>query len=256
MKKNLFLRSALWMLVLTVLASSLFLGGSTFAKYTSGATGTKNAPAAKFSVMVGKSSGTAVDIVKQTLTLNLFDTITEWGGTVGTPGTLQNNNAADAEVLQVAGVNTVIAPGTNGEVPIYVKNESDVAVQVKVTATIGDVLYDGGTTVPTNTCGFATVADIKDYVASRILISNANPSSTLSSGVDLAYKNGGTDSINPAVEIIQWEWSIGTGNDHTAWHADPTAIIAPDNLKDSWIGANADKLTIPFTLTLSAVQID
>lgn len=108
--------------MVTLLA--LFLVASTYAKYTSTATGSDVAKVAKWSFKVGGQ-----DITKSTeIEFNLFDTITN--------GDADENKEATVEAgvkKAVEGEDPLIAPGTGGAFEMEVENASEVAAEYKVT---------------------------------------------------------------------------------------------------------------------------
>lgn len=114
MKKNRTMRVAVLMLALT-LVTCCFVG-STFAKYTSTASGTDSVTVADWEINVGPT-GNTVDITgEDTITFALFDTI--------------NDTKDDADETDVR--DDMIAPGTKGSFSFNIANASDVNAQYKV----------------------------------------------------------------------------------------------------------------------------
>ncbi|MBQ2994722.1 MAG: hypothetical protein IJB37_07320 [Peptococcaceae bacterium] len=103
MKKSKTMRAASFLLVLTLMTSCFV--GSTFAKYTSTASGTATATVAKWSIKVGDTDIVATD----TVTFDLFATVNDTDGS-------DEGDVLDGKV----------APGTQGSFTIELKNESEV----------------------------------------------------------------------------------------------------------------------------------
>lgn len=111
MKKNRTMRIATLMLALTLITCCFV--GSTFAKYTSTATGTDTVKVAKWSVAVG-DNGEIATTGPKTFTFNLFDTVS------------LDDNGTDVK----AGL---IAPGTKGSFSFDIVNNSEVTAEYGVT---------------------------------------------------------------------------------------------------------------------------
>ncbi|MDD6807877.1 MAG: hypothetical protein PUD72_05465 [Oscillospiraceae bacterium] len=137
MKKNIAMRVASLILMCTIV-SSCFVG-STFAKYTSSASGSSNATVAKWDVKV---NGTNVNSVNPA-TFNLFDKSTVYqlaGIDTGTNASGWTKND-DANVKDGSD-RAIVAPGTWGVVSFQVTNNSDVK------ATYAVVISALSTTLP------------------------------------------------------------------------------------------------------------
>lgn len=113
MKKSKTMRAASFLLVLTLMTSCFV--GSTFAKYTSTASGTATATVAKWSFEVNSTN--IAQTVAQTVTFNLFDTINDTG-----------NTATEGDVAT-----GLIAPGTAGSFELALKNTSEVTADYEIT---------------------------------------------------------------------------------------------------------------------------
>lgn len=115
MKKNIAMRVASLVLMCTIVTSCFV--SSTFAKYTSSASGSDTVTVAKWAVKAG-AEGSELDISgsNQTLTFDLFDTIND-----------TNGGADETDV-----VDGKIAPGTKGSFALSVKNESEVNAEYTI----------------------------------------------------------------------------------------------------------------------------
>ena len=124
MKKNKMMRIASVLLVAVLLSTCAISG--TFAKYTSTASGTDTARVAKWSVTV---EGTEIAINPQvnTLSINLFDTVTD---DATTDGTTDDTNVANGSG------EVIIAPGTGGKFVLDLANLSEVAAKYSVSWTV------------------------------------------------------------------------------------------------------------------------
>ena len=123
-------------LAVTMMFTMCFVG-STFAKYTSSATGSDSSTVAKWSFTVGETDIAA----SNEFTFNLFDTI-------------KDSNGTDNETDMSSNNGTIIAPGTQGSFALVLTNESQVnatyAIDYTVTKTDNKIpvkfSVDGGTT--------------------------------------------------------------------------------------------------------------
>ena len=113
MKKNMIMRFASLLLVVTLLSTCAISG--TFAKYTSGKSAFDTATVAKWSFKVG-----GADIASNSFSFNLFDTINDTG-----------NSVAETDVAL-----GMIAPGTAGSFALELKNESEVTAQYAIDYTV------------------------------------------------------------------------------------------------------------------------
>ena len=189
MKKNRTMRVAVLMLALTLLTCCFV--GSTFAKYTSTASGTASVTVANWEINVGPD-GDTVDITgADSITFALFNTIND---------TKDHNDEADVK-------DNMIAPGTEGSFTFKIENASDVNAQYKVDFFV--YTMDGGNkvaaTFPTNFVfttknGGATVTN--------------DPVNSLTDIEFTAINMGGTASVQ-----IDWAWAFET----TDGDADDTA---------------------------------
>jgi len=132
MKKNVIFRIAAIVLMCTLVTACF--ASSTFAKYTSKATGSGELTVAHWQIVAGKDSASAVEISGNP------------SASFDIAGTIIDDNAADAQPSDK------ICPGTHGSFTIYLKNESDVKADYTITlddtglADLKDVVtftYDG-----------------------------------------------------------------------------------------------------------------
>ena len=119
MEKNKTMKMILITLLIAMIA--LILVSSTYAKYTSSASGSATARVAKWSFNVGKNN----DIVTtNTFTFNLFDTINDTNGT-----------DKETDVVS-ANADKVIAPGTSGSFDLVLENKSETSAKYGITYTV------------------------------------------------------------------------------------------------------------------------
>ena len=111
MTKNRSIKIAVLVLALALITSCFV--GTTFAKYTSTATGTASVEIAKWAVKVG---GTNLATYTNDVPFNLFDTIND---------TKDSNDEEDVR-------DDMIAPGTKGAFSFTVENDSDVVATISV----------------------------------------------------------------------------------------------------------------------------
>ena len=112
MKKNRMMRLASILLVCVLLTTSVISG--TFAKYTSQATASDSARAAKWDIQLNGKS------ITENFTFNLFETIKDSNG---------------GEEKDVAG-EKLIAPGTSGSFDIKLQNKSEVTAEYLIDYTV------------------------------------------------------------------------------------------------------------------------
>lgn len=125
MKKNIAMRVASLVLMCTIVTSCFV--SSTFAKYTSSASGSDTVTVAKWAFKVGDD-----DITKtNTVSFDLFSTITEVGG------------GAETDVNKDSDGNLMLAPGTQGGFSFTLENTSDVTAEYAITFNV-----EGGDDIP------------------------------------------------------------------------------------------------------------
>ncbi len=177
-------RSIITVLAVLCIITSCFVG-STFAKYTSTASGSATATVATWNITAqGNNDDDEVDLTVDSAEVAF--TLVEAASTV----TDTLNDLEDEDVNE-----GVIAPGTKGSFDLVVNNTSD------VTATYTIVLTPVTTGAPvTFTCTDADVVVTTDASSGVITMVAATPLAKLT----------GTAEIT-----INWEWAIGTaGSDN------------------------------------------
>ena len=127
MKKSKTMRAASFLLVLTLMTSCFV--GSTFAKYTSTASGTATATVAKWSIKVGDTDIVATD----TVTFDLFATVNDTDGS-------DEGDVLDGKV----------APGTQGSFTIELKNESEVTANYVIALSVCGTLSSQSQLLPSD----------------------------------------------------------------------------------------------------------
>lgn len=131
MKKNRTMRVAVLMLALTLLTCCFV--GSTFAKYTSEATGTAAATVAKWDITV---NGEDITVAGDTaFTFDILDTVANSDATATTD---------DGHV-----VDELLAPGTYGTFALVVNNDSEVYAEYDIVFSVAYThMPDGVTVIP------------------------------------------------------------------------------------------------------------
>lgn len=194
MKTNTMMRVASVLLVAVLLSTCAISG--TFAKYTSTASGSDSARVAKWDFKV---SGTTVN--SNTFTFDLFKTVNDTDGSAET-----DINPADG---------SIIAPGTQGEFALVLKNDSEVTAQYAIDYTVTNT---ANIPVKFSVDGQNWDADLADVVAAET--------------TKLAAKTG-TTTIT-----IQWKWAIDG-----------------DNAADTALGLNGTaQLTVEARVTVEQVD--
>lgn len=172
MKKNRTMRVAVLMLALT-LVTCCFVG-STFAKYTSTASGTDSVTVAKWDIQMENTEGTDVNIgvtTNNTVKFDLFNTIKDYDTT-----------SAEADVK--AGT---IAPGTGGSFTLSVANKSEVNAKYGVTFNV------------TNAANIPLEFKVNDGEWGNTLAAVEN--------VAIAMETGTSDVV------VSWRWAFERGAD-------------------------------------------
>lgn len=156
MKRNLFLRISVLLFVAVTATSGVYVGSGTFAKYTASAQGTAQARVALFKVAVKRNADTTSKIMTTESdlgTINLYRTLlesydlAEGENQNGKPNTTQspkspaNGTPNDVLPSKVTADTTdpIIAPGTAGYFDLYVENQSEVSVVIKLKAEEGSL---------------------------------------------------------------------------------------------------------------------
>lgn len=189
MTKNRSMKIAVLVLALALLTSCFV--GSTFAKYTSSASGSDSATVAKWSISV---EGTEIAVVgdPQTITFDLFNTINEEDTT-----SEEENVAAEK-----------IAPGTGGSFTLDIVNNSEVDATYTVTfnVTNAGVDHDNNPETPNIT------------VPLEFKVGAGEWKSTLDnvSATDIAMKNA-ENTDDEASVVVSWRWAYdGNATNDTA----------------------------------------
>lgn len=177
MTKNRSMRIAVLVLALALITCCFV--GTTFAKYTSLATGTASVTIAKWDVQVG---GVGLHTYTNNVPFTLFDTI-------------KDTNPADTEGGDDDVFEGRIAPGTKGEFALSVQNNSEVnaTISVVITADPGNANVPIAWTLNGNACD-----DFDDL--------NADIATALASA-------GGMKAAAPTNLTIGWSWAYDAGVD-------------------------------------------
>ena len=217
MKKNRTMRVAVLMLALTLLTCCFV--GSTFAKYTSEATGTAVATVAKWDIEV---NDTDITVVGDTaFTFDILDTVANSDTTATTD---------DAHV-----VDDLLAPGTFGSFVLEVNNLSEVFAEYTIAFTAAYTnMPDGVDVIPVQ---FRKAGE-----------TTWNDSIAACNVTEDEIANGAEETVT-----IEWRWAFDADIDDTA-HAeqndlDDTALgVAAAN------GTNRPTLTITADITVTQVD--
>ena len=245
-KKKTWLGQAVGVLLVLVLATSCFVGG-TFAKYTTSGNGSDSARVAKFGVNVTADSG---KMFSTTYAKDADDSFTVSGNTV---------------VSQNA--DKLVAPGTKGQMAnfnITGKPEVAVRVQFKVDEfklenwTIDDagtvycpiLINVNGTKIRLNPAGH-TAADLAAFEDEVKRVINGIKYD-YAPGTDIAQERAKTDNNGNKYNLnISWEWPFESGSDQ--------ATKVQYDAKDTKLGdaaANGNPGKISLTITATVTQID
>jgi len=135
MKKNLFLRIALLMLVATFAMSGVFIGSSTSAKYATTAEVSAEIQVAKFDIKVNDSGNIADQGLYPTGYTHSSGVFAIWEADFSA---LENTTVSGGTAYHV--LDNRMAPGTGGRGTLRVKNDSDVTVEVSLKAGGSDTL--------------------------------------------------------------------------------------------------------------------
>ena len=219
MKKNTMMRIAAVVLMCTLVTACF--ASSTFAKYTSEATGTGVATVAKWDVDINGEKITGTDPV----TFDLFKTV------------LDTKNDAEEENVEKSTTpgTVIIAPGTKGSFDLKVKNNS----QVDATYSILLKNTDGKTSDATIPVTFkvtkgstTTTCTLAELLAGKKLVDNET------------LRMNNVD--NEQTITVEWEWAFESG-------ADAAAIKAND-ASDTAHGITPTSIYL--TAVLDVTQVD
>lgn len=188
MKRNIFLRVALFLLIGVWASGSLLTG--TWAKYTASATVSASARVAKFSVKVNsKEIADAADVMTINVPVSLVDTVLAQPDKLGS-GVWDSANGGNHSTTMIDKVDgSIIAPGTGGRIKVVFENYSEVAVRFS---------FDTATCTATGTG------------TPQLMIATTNPSAatgaTSNPGCEIQFSRptgtGGTNSLTPT--LGQW----------------------------------------------------
>lgn len=185
MKKNTIMRIAAVVLMCTLVTACF--ASSTFAKYTSQATGTDTARVAKWEILETTDANNKVTLTTktpQTLTFNLFDTI------------LDSDGSDESDVAKVTG-SKIIAPGTTGKFDFTLTNKSEVTAKYKIVLKLAE----------------ATSIPIEVKIGGNWVKLTTNEVALTTDYVNLEM--GATDVKTDAIEW-RWVYENGTGDTLTA----------------------------------------
>ena len=200
MKKNKMMRIASVLLVAVLLSTCVISG--TFAKYTSVSTGTDTARVAKWDFTVGST-----DITKNnTFTFDLFNT-----------AYTEENVDKDG-----SGTEVVIAPGTQGNASVVLKNNSE----VNATYAVDFSATENGVPLQWSVDGTTWKNDISDLDISETAIA----------------MNGGEATI-----AIYWKWAFETD-----------AVVGADQSddKDTALGTADTLAVVTFSAKVTVTQVN
>ena len=180
MTKNRSMRIAVLVLALALITCCFV--GTTFAKYTSKATGSSVGTVAKWAVSV---NGTNIAVTPDaTLTFNLFDTV----------------NEADTTTAEEDVADDVIAPGTGGSVSFSLVNNSEVNATYTITfaetANASSIPIEYATNIAEGTANWTddpTTLTLTPAVGDKLEMNETQTSGT-----------------------IYWRWAFGDGSTDTA----------------------------------------
>lgn len=170
MKKNRTMRIAVLMLALSLLTCCFV--GSTFAKYTSSATGSDTVTVAKWDIQMLDDEGNSVNIgvaTENTIQFDLFNTIKDYDTTTAEPDVKAGK----------------IAPGTGGSFTLEVANKSEVNAKYGVT--------------------FAVTNDAEIPLEFKVNDGEWKTSLDAVSDVAIAMETGESDVI------VSWRWAFERG---------------------------------------------
>lgn len=248
MRKNRTMRTAS-VLCACALITSCFVGG-TMAKYTSTASGSDTARAAKWSILVnGNDIATAQD---QKMDFDLFGTV------AGDTGVHDNyidgelDNDADVMDIDANTGNTIIAPGTAGKFNLEITNMSEVTADITIKLAEQDtgdipILYSFG-----DADSWHTYGDLVAQVDSKY---KGDWGSMLAALSDLGDSTA-LDRVQPAETVsipVYWKWAYEKedgveGDDYAQTDASDTAIGVA--------AAAGTPQNVTITATVTATQVD
>lgn len=249
MRKNRTMRTAS-VLCACALITSCFVGG-TMAKYTSTASGSDTARAAKWSILVnGKDIATAEN---QQMDFDLFGTVAGDTGVHNNYIDGELDNDADVMDIDANTGDTIIAPGTAGQFNLEITNMSevtaDITIELAETQNTGNIpiLYSFG-----DADSWHTYDDLVALVDSTY---NGDWGSMLAALSNLGDMTA-LDRVQPAETVsipVYWTWAYETeydveGEDYAQSDASDTAIGVAQ--------ASGTLQNVTITATVTATQVD
>ena len=260
-KRNVFLRTALFLLIGVWASSSLLTG--TWAKYVATATVEAGARVAKFSVAVNnKEIAEAAGIMTINVPVSLADTVLLQPATLPGNDTAGNGFTGDHSAVTISSVNgSPIAPGTGGRIKVEFKNNSEVAVRFSfVTA---DCSAAGTGSPALTVAAVQSVNNLSnpgcEIQFSRPTTSGSNSGITVTNGqwgvLSTTLNNG--DWYTTAADLVLapgasvnryffWRWRFDDANGGTDWNRDSY---------DTALG-KAGTAELKLTLVFNAEQVD
>jgi len=233
-KKNIFLRSALIILVMTLVGATIFAGNTALAKYTAAASGTATGKVAKWSILVEDVELGEVDIADPDidftdyLTINLFDTILCDGG-------ISDDDEPEQHVTE-----KMIAPGTKGSLSgLVITNASDVDALIVVKVELSNAV---------------TGVD----VLGQLTITGSNWDGTTDT-FEISQEVARGDDLVITDADFGWTWPMDDGTSGTNSLGIDSALLSGEGYEeDNPIGfaANTDNELITATVSIVAVQIN
>jgi len=250
MKKNLFLRISLLLLVATLASSAVFVGTGTSARYVTEGTVTASGTVAKFDIKVSAAtlakSGNIAALPSYAATIDNLGTLYEAGTGTNAAGNGDGalgpeENAGSVIHVTNAAAGTLIAPGTGGKgCTLTIHNDSEVAVHVWIE------LGATGFNNPGDRIQFSGNNGTNWRSTVAAALADKGAASGKSAAEPIYIAPGGTSAAS-LDNFLQWKWPFGSTTGHDD---DDTAlgVAAATN------PATAAKLTIP--LKINVVQVD
>jgi len=232
MKKSIFPRLLIGLLVVTLFAGCLFAGTTTLAMYRAQATGTGNASIARFDVQLNDKGMVSGMTAYEAQAFNLFSTIYEWDAPHAADGT----GTAGQPDAQVA--TGKIAPGTAGELAIKVTNRSDVAIKYAIKV--------------------ETASNFASYTYKPTLQFSIDGGNSWGAvlGSDLFTGELAVGSTTPqeATKTLLWRWVFRDGS--AAATDGSWSLFGDDAGFDTPVGIAAGMAGYPVNVSVTATQID
>jgi len=257
-KRNIFLRTALFLLIGVWASSSLLTG--TWAKYVAAATVEASAKVAKFSVAVNsKEIAQAGGAMMIDVPVSLADPVLLQPNTAGND-TAGNGFSGDHSAVTISSVNgSLIAPGTGGRIKVEFKNNSEVTVRFSFVTADCTASGTGGLTVATTQSVNNLSNPGCEIQFSRPTGSGSNAGITTTNGqwgvlattLNNAdwYTTASDLTLAPGASVNRyffWRWRFDDANGGANWNRDSF---------DTALG-NAGTAELKLTLVFKAEQVD